>query len=144
VCERESDFVWVLCACVCVCVCVCMCICACAGGEALGMFEARVLQGYGARWSADGVFFRGFLEPQVFLFYTQTRCVCMYNWPRICYLFFSFVRARACSLPTVRFRMGMLLGGNIELLLSWALTLCFKSWKEYQTTHTHMASACVP
>ena len=27
------------------------------------VFEVRVAQGYGARWSADGLVFRGFLEP---------------------------------------------------------------------------------
>ena len=27
------------------------------------VFEARVQEGYGARWSADGASFRGFLEP---------------------------------------------------------------------------------
>ena len=93
----SDDFLCVLCACVCVCVCVrvCVCVCACAGGEALGMFEVRVSQGYGARWSADGVFFRGFLEPQVLRFYTQTRCVCISNWLRIFCLIFFF-RARTC------------------------------------------------
>jgi len=29
------------------------------------VYEIRVEEGYGARWSADGLFFRGFLEPQV-------------------------------------------------------------------------------
>jgi hypothetical protein len=27
------------------------------------VFEARVAEGYGARWTADGAQFRGFLEP---------------------------------------------------------------------------------
>lgn len=31
----------------------------------LAMFEVRVQDGYGARWTADGAFFRGFLEPQM-------------------------------------------------------------------------------
>eukprot|EP00899_Mesostigma_viride_P013665 jgi/Mesvir1/2229/Mv14006-RA.1 len=31
----------------------------------LPVFEARVAQGYGARWSADGSQFRGFVEPQM-------------------------------------------------------------------------------
>lgn len=30
-----------------------------------GVFEIREALGYGARWSADGVFFRGFLEPHM-------------------------------------------------------------------------------
>ncbi len=29
------------------------------------IFELRIMQGYGARWSADGRTFRGFLEPQL-------------------------------------------------------------------------------
>ncbi|MCO5599402.1 hypothetical protein L7F22_053505 [Adiantum nelumboides] len=31
----------------------------------LVVFEIRVEEGYGARWSADGTKFRGFLEPQM-------------------------------------------------------------------------------
>ncbi|GAQ82654.1 RNA-binding ASCH domain protein [Klebsormidium nitens] len=31
----------------------------------VAVFEARVAEGYGARWSADGTQFRGFLEPQM-------------------------------------------------------------------------------
>jgi len=29
------------------------------------IFEVREKGGYGARWTADGMFFRGFLEPQI-------------------------------------------------------------------------------
>jgi len=29
------------------------------------VIEARVKEGYGARWTADGKQFRGFLEPQM-------------------------------------------------------------------------------
>jgi len=29
----------------------------------LSLFEIRVIEGYGARWKADGSQFRGFLEP---------------------------------------------------------------------------------
>jgi len=31
----------------------------------LAIFEIRETNGYGARWTADGKSFRGFLEPQV-------------------------------------------------------------------------------
>eukprot|EP00002_Diphylleia_rotans_P034873 TRINITY_DN7536_c0_g1_i1.p1 TRINITY_DN7536_c0_g1~~TRINITY_DN7536_c0_g1_i1.p1 ORF type:complete len:285 (+),score=53.03 TRINITY_DN7536_c0_g1_i1:44-898(+) len=31
----------------------------------VAVFEIRIEEGYGARWSADGVQFRGFLEPQI-------------------------------------------------------------------------------
>lgn len=35
------------------------------GQHDLDVFEVRTVEGYGARWSEEGTFFRGFLEPQM-------------------------------------------------------------------------------